>query len=75
MKCDCCGRRKKLFESYEKVASRVDLCVDCSTLHYKLRDYKNENNTEKCSEIMKAIKKKSAKKSTKEYEKWFESFK
>ena len=41
MKCDCCGRRRRLFESYSSVKTegkQIRLCVTCTNLLYKMRD-------------------------------------
>lgn len=45
MKCDCCGRKKKLLEAFASVDNgdkKLTLCVDCNDLLYKLRDAANE---------------------------------
>lgn len=47
MVCDCCGRKKKLFESfaavqYEKV--QIYFCAACNDLAYKVRDDANDRN-------------------------------
>lgn len=47
MKCDCCGRKKKLFESFAEVKDDktvLHLCVDCNDLFYKLRDAAAEDD-------------------------------
>lgn len=47
MKCDCCGRKKKLFESFAEVKDGktvLHLCVDCNDLFYKLRDAANADD-------------------------------
>lgn len=47
MLCDCCGRKKKLFESFAAVEYKglqINLCVDCNDLAYKVRDAANEQN-------------------------------
>lgn len=74
MNCSCCGRRKKLFESFESISSEIDVCVECSTLLYKLRDYKMENKEEEILEYIKKIGKRMENKSTKQFDKWFTEF-
>ena len=47
MRCDCCGRKKKLFESFASVKYKqiqMNFCVDCNDLAYKVRDDANEHN-------------------------------
>ena len=49
MICDCCGRKKKLFESFAAVKYnqiQMNFCVDCNNIAYKVRDDANERNTE-----------------------------
>ena len=41
MKCDCCGRRKRVFESFAEVEAKsghLNLCADCNDMAYKVRD-------------------------------------
>lgn len=47
MVCDCCGKKRKLFESYAEVEFRqkkLNLCVDCNDLAYKVRDDAHEHD-------------------------------
>ena len=74
MNCSCCGRRKKLFESFEAISPSIDVCVECSTLLYKLRDYNAVNNEKEKENCMELITKRKNNKSTKEFEEWFSSF-
>ena len=49
MKCDCCGRRRRLFESFSSVNagdSQMRLCGNCTNLLYKLRDYARDDSWE-----------------------------
>ena len=49
MVCDCCGRNKKLFESFATVRSgqiQMNFCVDCNDLAYKVRDDANAQNVD-----------------------------
>ena len=50
MNCDCCGRKKKLFESFAKISEKnieINLCVKCNDLMYKIRDAYNDGDKEK----------------------------
>ncbi len=41
MQCDCCGKRKLPFESFEDIefeGKRLHICVKCSRLVYKIRE-------------------------------------
>ena len=38
MKCACCGRKKKVFESFENLGKGGDVCVDCSDILYRIHD-------------------------------------
>ena len=47
MVCDCCGRKKKLFESFAAITTdegKLNLCVDCNDLAYKIRDDANDGD-------------------------------
>ena len=47
MVCDCCGRKKKLFESFAAVKYKqvqMNFCADCNDMAYKVRDDANANN-------------------------------
>ena len=47
MQCDCCGKKKKLFESYALVQTKygsLNLCVKCNDIAYKVRDDANDMN-------------------------------
>lgn len=49
MVCDCCLKKKKLFESFAAVQTDqgiMNLCVDCNDLAYKIRDDANEKRRE-----------------------------
>lgn len=49
MICDCCGRKKKLFESFAAVQYKkvqLHFCADCNDLAYKVRDDANDQNKE-----------------------------
>ena len=45
MVCDCCRRKKKLFESFAAIQTKngqLNFCVECNDLAYKVRDDANE---------------------------------
>lgn len=76
MVCDCCGRKKKLFESFAAVAlkqGKLNFCVDCNDLAYKVRDDANELNKDEYEKHMKEWKKR-AKKPSKEFIEWQKTF-
>ena len=76
MICDCCGRRKRFFESFAAVKYKTDslnLCVDCNDIAYKVRDAANENNLEEYRRFLSEWKMR-AKKPTAMFEKWQQAF-
>lgn len=38
MKCSCCGRRKKIMESFEDLGAGGSVCVECSDILYRIND-------------------------------------
>lgn len=47
MVCDCCGRKKKLFESFAAVRykqAQMNFCAECNDIAYKVRDDANDQN-------------------------------
>ena len=72
MKCACCGRKKKLFESFENIGAGGDVCVDCSDIMYRIHDAFTSQNKEeydlRVNSINELINKK---KSTEGFIKWF----
>lgn len=38
MKCSCCGRRKKIMESFEDLGKGGSVCVECSDILYRICD-------------------------------------
>ena len=76
MKCDCCGKRKRLFESYEELSfekSKMHLCVGCSKELYKMRDFYNDNNVKEYT-ICKGKVDKKSQKCTPVFSKWYNGF-
>ena len=64
MVCDCCGRKKKLFESFAVVKhkqAQMNFCVDCNDLAYKVRDDANEQNRDNYEKHLKEWKKRAKK--------------
>lgn len=72
MKCSCCGRKKKLLESFEDIGKGGNVCVECSDLLYRIQDAVTEKDKktywEKVGQVKSYIKEK---KSMDEFEKWF----
>ena len=76
MVCDCCGRKKRLFESFAKITIKdciINLCVECNDLMYKIRDANNEGNDNDFNKYKEMIEKHSNK-STPQFIKWKEKF-
>ena len=76
MKCDCCGRRKWLLESFAEVKTKTDtllFCVDCNDIAYKVRDAAIEGNRSEYSKLLLEWKQRSKKPSVK-FEKWQPTF-
>ncbi len=76
MKCDCCLKRKKLFESFAAVKTengKLNLCVDCNDLAYKLRDDAKEGNKDKFNKHLEELEKR-CKKAKPIFEDWKKSF-
>ncbi len=64
MVCDCCLKRKKLFESFAAIQTDsgiMNLCVDCNDLAYKIRDDANDGDKEKYDEHLKELEKRGKK--------------
>ena len=72
MKCACCGRKKKLFESFEDIGAGGSVCVDCSDIMYRIHDAFTEKNKAeydlRVDSIKEYIKKKKA---SDDFAKWF----
>lgn len=73
MKCACCGRKKKLLESYEDLGKGGCVCKECSILIYKIHDAVTEKDIKGYEELVNEIRSFAEKYSTKEYIEWFES--
>ena len=71
MKCSCCGKKKKLLESFEELEKDINICVDCSKVLYKYQDAIKEKNAEEADKLLDEIK---GKKSEKSFVEWFSNF-
>ncbi len=71
MKCACCGKKKKLLESFEELEKDINICVECSKILYKYQDAVKEKNEEDSKKLLDEIK---GKKSEKSFIKWFSKF-
>ena len=71
MKCSCCGKKKKLLESFEELEKDINICVDCSKVLYKYQDAIKEKNVEEADKLLDEIK---GKKSEKTFVEWFSKF-
>lgn len=76
MVCECCGRKKRLFESFAKIKSgefEINLCVECNDLMYKIRDaYEADDENSAKTHIAKI--EKHRQKSSKAFKKWKAAF-
>ena len=73
MNCACCGRKKKMFESFEDLGKGGCVCVQCSDIMYRIHDAVTEKNKGIYSEQVAIIRSfGEKKKSTSEFIKWFE---
>ncbi len=55
MVCDCCKRKKRIFESYAFIKTNdkpLHLCVNCNDLLYKLRDASDGKNIQDFSDLI-----------------------
>ena len=76
MVCDCCKRRKRLFESYALIKTdkkQLHLCVDCNVMLYKLRDAADDKNEKLFNELLVQLENNN-KKSTSAFLLWKEEF-
>lgn len=76
MVCDCCGKKKKLFESFAAIkidSGNLNLCVECNDLAYKIRDDANEKNKELFDKHLQEWNKR-AEKALKRFEEWKKGF-
>ena len=72
MTCTCCGRKKKILESFENIGSGGDICVDCSDILYRIHDAYTEENRDEYDRNVESVLKFKEKKSSAEFTKWFE---
>lgn len=72
MKCDCCGRKKKIMESFENVGEGGNICKDCSDLLYRIHDAFSEKNKDDYVKNVNLVKSYFEKNSSSEYKVWFE---
>ena len=73
MKCSCCGRKKKLFESFENIGKGREVCVDCSDILYRIHDAVSEKNSEEYDANKKKIEAFFSKQASKEFKDWFKN--
>lgn len=76
MVCDCCGRKKKLFESFAVVQTKngqLNFCVECNDVAYKVRDDANDMNKDAYNLHLEQWKKR-AKKPSKIFVEWQKYF-
>lgn len=76
MICDCCGRKKKMFESFAAVQAgnnQLNFCAECNDLAYKVRDDANDMNRDAYHSHLEQWKKR-AKKPSSNFTKWQKAF-
>lgn len=76
MECDCCGKNKKMFESFAVVKRRneeLHLCSKCNDLCFKIRDFAKLKNTEEFNKSLKEINSFSSNHSI-SFQHWFHEF-
>ncbi|MBD5401201.1 hypothetical protein HDR58_00140 [bacterium] len=73
MRCACCGRKKKVFESFENLGEGGEVCVDCSDIMYRIHDAVAEERKEEYDLQVKAVKiYLEQKKASADFTRWFE---
>lgn len=73
MRCACCGRKKKLFESFENLGKGGAVCVDCSDIMYRIHDALIEKQKEEYDLQVKAVNNYiQQRKASVDFVKWFE---
>lgn len=72
MICSCCGRKKKIFESFENIGDGGDICVDCSDIMYRIHDaYEEKDKKEYESRVNSIYEYIELKKASEKFSKWF----
>ncbi len=64
MVCDCCGKKRKLFESFAAVQykqTQINFCAVCNDFAYRVRDDANGHNKEEYEKHIKDWKKRAKK--------------
>lgn len=73
MRCSCCGRMKKPFESFESLGKGKSVCVDCSDLLYRIHDAVTEKQRDEYDKRVRSVTDYiSAKKASEEFRIWFQ---
>lgn len=73
MKCACCGRKKKLFESFENLGEGGEVCETCSDIMYRIHDAITERQKEEYDLYVKSVRSYiEKKKSSANFANWFE---
>lgn len=76
MRCDCCGRKKKLFESFAQITfngGKLNFCIECNDLAYKVRDAYKEVDEAKYLDLLDRWEKR-AKKASPLFKTWQAAF-
>lgn len=76
MRCDCCGQKKKLFESFAQITfngGKLNFCIECNDLAYKVRDAYKEVDEAKYLDLLDRWEKR-AKKASPLFKTWQAAF-
>jgi len=66
-------KKRRIFESFEKISQTLSICVKCSTLLYKLRDCKSVNNNEMEKQIIEKIRQAADTKASLDFKSWLKN--
>lgn len=71
MKCACCGKTKRFYESYAPLDANMNVCIKCDTILCRIKDAFKDNQIEQFNENVNIIK---SKIKNEEFAKWFENY-
>lgn len=72
MKCSCCAKKRKVFESFEQLGVGGEVCAQCSDLMYRVQDAYTEGEKETFNILVERIRDyETQKKSSGDFIKWF----
>ena len=74
MNCSCCGKKRRLFESFTRVEDgnyRFDICGRCGDILYAIKGAKAEGATSVFSELTAQIESRMKKGSSSDFSQWY----